>query len=35
MLIPAVSDWARKFDLPVSRLMLPLSYAAILGAPAP
>ncbi|WP_421620807.1 SLC13 family permease [Alkalilimnicola ehrlichii] len=31
MLIPAVSDWARKFDLPVSRLMLPLSYAAILG----
>lgn len=31
MLIPAVSEWARKHDLPVSKLMLPLSYAAILG----
>ena len=31
MLIPAVSDWSRKFQLPVSKLMIPLSYAAILG----
>ena len=31
MLIPAVSEWARKYQLPVSKLMLPLSYAAILG----
>lgn len=31
MLIPAVSEWARKFKLPVSRLMMPLSFAAILG----
>jgi len=31
MLIPAVKDWGNKFNLPVSRLMIPLSYAAILG----
>ncbi|MEX1081408.1 MAG: SLC13 family permease [Halofilum sp. (in: g-proteobacteria)] len=31
MLIPAVRDWARKYDLSVSKLMIPLSYAAILG----
>jgi len=31
MLIPAVSEWARKYQLPVSKLMMPLSYAAILG----
>ncbi len=31
MLIPAVSEWASKHNLPVSKLMLPLSYAAILG----
>ena len=31
MLIPAVSEWARKYQLPVSKLMIPLSYAAILG----
>jgi di/tricarboxylate transporter len=31
MLIPAVSDWARSFRIPVSKLMIPLSYAAILG----
>jgi di/tricarboxylate transporter len=31
MLIPAVSDWARAHRVPVSRLMIPLSYAAILG----
>ncbi|MEX0731673.1 MAG: SLC13 family permease [Aquisalimonadaceae bacterium] len=31
MLIPAVSEWARKFNLASSKLMIPLSYAAILG----
>ena len=31
MLIPGVGEWARKHRLPVSKLMLPLSYAAILG----
>ncbi|MBA4020529.1 MAG: SLC13 family permease [Pirellula sp.] len=31
MLIPIVNDWAKKNRVPVSKLMLPLSYAAILG----
>jgi len=31
MLIPAVTEWARKFGLSNSKLMIPLSYAAILG----
>lgn len=31
MLIPAVREWARHFDLAPSKLMIPLSYAAILG----
>ncbi|MDX1609282.1 MAG: SLC13 family permease [Halofilum sp. (in: g-proteobacteria)] len=31
MLIPAVRNWAGKFDLAPSKLMIPLSYAAILG----
>lgn len=31
MMIPAVAEWARKLRLPPSKLMLPLSYAAILG----
>lgn len=31
MLIPVVSDWSKKHQLPASKLMLPLSYAAILG----
>jgi di/tricarboxylate transporter len=31
MLIPAVSDWARKLRMPVSKFLIPLSYAAILG----
>jgi len=31
MLIPAVNDWARQNRVPPSKLMLPLSYAAILG----
>ncbi|ROO28873.1 potassium transporter TrkA [Salinisphaera orenii MK-B5] len=30
-LIPVINDWARKHELPVSRLMMPLSFAAILG----
>ncbi|MCG6868696.1 MAG: SLC13 family permease [Gammaproteobacteria bacterium] len=31
MFIPAVVDWTRKYRLPVSRLMIPLSYASIAG----
>jgi di/tricarboxylate transporter len=31
VLIPAVSDWAKKYQIPVSKLMIPLSYAAIVG----
>lgn len=31
MLIPAVNDWAKHHRIPVSKLMIPLSYAAILG----
>ncbi len=31
MLIPAVSDWAKQCRVSVSKLMIPLSYAAILG----
>jgi di/tricarboxylate transporter len=31
MFLPAVIDWARQNRLPVSRLLIPLSYAAILG----
>jgi len=31
MLVPAVGDWARRINLPVSQLMMPLSYAAIIG----
>jgi len=30
-LIPVVADWCRKYQLPVSQLMMPLSFAAILG----
>jgi di/tricarboxylate transporter len=29
--LPAVADWARKHRISVSRLMIPLSYAAIVG----
>ncbi len=29
--IPAIDDWAKRFRLSVSKLMLPLSYAAIAG----
>jgi len=31
MFLPAVNDWAKRHNLPVSKLMIPLSYAAILG----
>ena len=31
MLIPAISDWAKRYNLSVSQLMIPLSYAAIIG----
>lgn len=31
MLIPAVNDWAKQYRLSVSKLMMPLSFAAILG----
>ncbi len=31
MMIPAVSDWAKKHQLSVSKLLMPLSYAAIIG----
>jgi len=31
MFIPAVKDWARRHQLSVSALMIPLSYAAIIG----
>ena len=31
MFIPAVKDWAKRYGLSVSSLMIPLSYAAIVG----
>ena len=31
MLIPAVSDWAKRQQIAPSKVMIPLSYAAILG----
>lgn len=31
MLIPAVGDWARRLQISPSKLLIPLSYAAILG----
>ena len=31
MFIPAIQDWAQRLGVPASRLLLPLSYAAILG----
>jgi di/tricarboxylate transporter len=31
MMVPAVGDWARRNNLAVSQLMMPLSYAAIVG----
>ncbi len=31
MLVPAVANWAKRFQIPASQLMMPLSYAAIVG----
>lgn len=31
MMIPAVMSWAKRYQLPVSQLLMPLSYAAIIG----
>lgn len=31
LMVPLVSDWARRCKIPTSRLLIPLSYAAILG----
>jgi len=31
MLVPAIKDWAKRYQLPASQLMIPLSYAAIIG----
>lgn len=31
MFLPAVNDWARRNRLPISKLLIPLSYASILG----
>lgn len=31
LMVPVVADWARKLRIPPSKLMIPLSYAAILG----
>ena len=30
-MLPALSDWGRRLQIPLSQLLLPLSYAAILG----
>jgi di/tricarboxylate transporter len=30
-MVPAVVEWARKFRIPVSKLLMPLSFATILG----
>lgn len=31
MMVPAVTEWAKRQQFPVSQLMMPLSYAAIVG----
>jgi len=31
MMIPAINVWSRRINVPVSKLMIPLSYTAILG----
>ena len=31
MFIPAIQDWAERLKIPASKLLMPLSYAAILG----
>jgi di/tricarboxylate transporter len=30
-LLPAISEWGKKFQIPLSKLMMPLSFATILG----
>jgi di/tricarboxylate transporter len=30
-IVPAVTDWAKKLQIPVSKLLMPLSFATILG----
>lgn len=30
-MLPAVTDWSRRFKVPASKLLMPLSYATILG----
>ena len=31
IMIPVITDWARKYQLALSKLLIPLSYAAIIG----
>ena len=31
MMLPVVNDWGKKFSIPVGKLMMPLSFATILG----
>jgi len=31
MLVPVVTDWSRRLNIPASQLMMPLSFAAIIG----
>lgn len=31
MFIPAIQDWAERLNIPASKLLIPLSYAAIMG----
>ena len=31
MMIPAVNNWTKKFNLPASKLLLPMNYATVLG----
>ncbi|MFO0947678.1 MAG: SLC13 family permease [Planctomycetota bacterium] len=31
MMIPAVADWTKRYRLPVSKFMIPLSFATVLG----
>ncbi|HHJ19393.1 MAG TPA: SLC13 family permease [Gammaproteobacteria bacterium] len=31
MMIPAIQDWSRRYRLPISKLLIPLSYAAMVG----
>jgi di/tricarboxylate transporter len=31
LMVPVVSDWAKKVGVPISKLMMPLSFATILG----